>query len=106
MLHFPLPSLLVCLLLAVTGEARAHVSARVDQELTADDGLQLWLDASRVNAFRKSLNSPEFGASDVMTSWPDGSRSQRVFDQVDEKLRPVLVRIGDAKGQGVFVPRG
>ncbi len=105
MLHFPLPSLLVCLLLAVTGEARAHVSARVDQELTADDGLQLWLDASRVNAFRKSLNSPEFGASDVVTSWPDGSRSQRVFDQVDEKLRPVLVRIGDAKGQGVFVPR-
>lgn len=72
MLHFPLPSLLVCLLLAVTGEARAHVSARVNQELTADDGLQLWLDASRVNAFRKSLNSPEFKRQrccDIVARW-------------------------------------
>ena len=96
MLHSSLRSLIVLLSLAVAVEAHGQVAAWADKELAVHDGLQLWLDASRVNAFRKSMNSPEFVSGDAVTSWSDGSASQRVFDQADEKLRPRLVRVGDA----------
>ena len=96
MLHSSLRSLIVLLSLAVAVEAHGQVAAWADKELAVHDGLQLWLDASRVNAFRKSMNSPEFVSGDAVTSWSDGSAEQRVFDQADEKLRPRLVRVGDA----------
>ena len=96
MLHCSLRSLMVLLLLAVPVEARAQVAAGGDMELAVHDGLQLWLDASRVNEFRKSTSSPELVSGDAVTSWPDSSTMQRTVAQAEEKLRPRLVRVGDA----------
>jgi len=96
MLHSSLRSLMVFLSLAVTVEARAQVAAWADKDLAVHDGLQLWLDASRVNEFRKSTNSPELVSGDAVTSWSDSTMMHRIVAQADEKLRPRLVRVGDA----------
>ena len=95
MLHSSLRSLMVLMLLAVTVQARAQVAKWADKELAVHEGLQLWLDASRINEFRKSTNSPELVSGDAVTSWPDSTRLQRMFHQADERLRPKLVRVGD-----------
>ena len=95
MLHSSLRSLMVLLLLAVTGEARAQVATWADKELAVHDGLQLWLDASRVNAVRRTTNSPEFVSGDVVPSWSDGVTAERIVHQPNEKFRPRLVRVGD-----------
>jgi len=87
---------MVFLSLAVTVEARAQVAAWADKDLAVHDGLQLWLDASRVNEFRKSTNSPELVSGDAVTSWSDSTMMHRIVAQADEKLRPRLVRVGDA----------
>ena len=89
-------SLMILLLFSVTGKAHAQIPEWGDKDLVVRAGLQLWLDASRVNVFLKAQNKPEPGSGDAIMSWPDGATVLRSVEQKEEKSRPKLVRVGDS----------
>jgi putative heme-binding domain-containing protein len=64
--------------------------------LPVAEGLELWLDAGRLNAARKSEGIAPLKAGDPVPAWPDASGHRRHVRQEAAAARPRLVRVGDA----------
>ncbi|MGE4002876.1 MAG: ThuA domain-containing protein [Planctomycetaceae bacterium] len=60
--------------------------------LPVTDGLEVWLDAARIDAPAPSVGEESIGVP--LASWPDASGLERHVSQADETARPRLVRIG------------
>jgi putative heme-binding domain-containing protein len=83
------------LLTACISHSRA-VEPWVDPKLPVTDGLELWLDASRINAASKSIKEPIVAANGKLAVWPDGSGKARHLRQVTDSARPSLVPAGES----------
>lgn len=73
-----------------------------DSSLSVQDGLRLWLDASRINASRLAASLPELKSGELVDAWSSGTalitgqNSQAILLQPIEKLRPKLIRLGES----------
>jgi tetratricopeptide (TPR) repeat protein len=59
------------------------------------EGLELWLDAARLNAARQALGQAPLKAGDAVETWFDASGKGRHVGQAVQAARPVLVRAGE-----------
>jgi putative heme-binding domain-containing protein len=59
-------------------------------------GLELWLDASRLNAARQAQGQPALKSGDSVAAWPDASGQGRHLRQPNKAAQPCLIQIGDA----------
>jgi putative heme-binding domain-containing protein len=66
-----------------------------DSRLPVKDGLELWLDASRVNAARQAQGQPVLKPGEAVETWPDASGLGRHVRQETKAARPGLVRVGE-----------
>ena len=66
------------------------------KDLHVRDGLQLWLDASRVNDSRKAAGESELANGDATAAWFDGAIEGRRVEQPEQNAQPKLVKIGDS----------
>ncbi|MDA1230850.1 MAG: hypothetical protein O2856_08755, partial [Planctomycetota bacterium] len=89
---------LLLLTITVIASRMTHgqIATWADEELQVRDGLQLWLDASRVNDARKAVGESELANGDAIAAWSDGAKNGRSVAQADEKSQAKLVKIGDA----------
>ncbi len=87
--------LLTISFLAASEPATAQTSSWADKNLQVRNGLQLWLDASRVNESRATGNLPILASGDPSAAWDDATAG-RSLEQADLKSQPKLVKVGDA----------
>ena len=70
---------LLILMISVAAARSAHgqiaapgqIAPWADKNLQVQNGLQLWLDASRVNESRTTANLPALASGDVIAAWND-----------------------------------
>ncbi|MBC7819773.1 MAG: hypothetical protein IAG10_23055, partial [Planctomycetaceae bacterium] len=67
-----------------------------DVKFAPQDGLELWLDASRIAAAREADKLPKLKSGDRLTEWHDASGAKRHVTQGDPKKQPKLVQVGSA----------
>jgi tetratricopeptide (TPR) repeat protein len=77
-------------------EARVDRAAErwADPGLRVVKGLELWLDASRLNAARQAGGQAPLKAGDEVETWYDNSGKGRHVSQAVQAARPQLVRVG------------
>jgi tetratricopeptide (TPR) repeat protein len=77
-------------------ETRAtHAPERwADSALRVVEGLELWLDASRLNAARQTGGLAPLKAGDEVETWFDNTGKGRHVGQAVQAARPQLVRVG------------
>lgn len=95
MLRSSILTLTALVLFAVTDAAQGQNADWADKELQVRDGLQIWLDASRVNEARRSANLLALVSGEVVAAWSDATTG-RSLEQADVKSQPQLVKVGDA----------
>jgi putative heme-binding domain-containing protein len=61
-----------------------------DPALKVTDGLQVWLDASRQNAARRSRKVPELRSGEPIDTWLDASGKGRHVSQKDAASQPLI----------------
>lgn len=66
-----------------------------DARLPVTSGLQLWLDAGRLDAARTAQGQPALKSGDSVEVWFDGSGGGRHVNQATPSARPRLLRVGD-----------
>jgi putative heme-binding domain-containing protein len=66
-----------------------------DPALPASDGLELWLDAGRLNAARQAQGQSALKSGEPVETWWDGSGRGRHVRQPAQAARPRLVQVGD-----------
>lgn len=66
-----------------------------DDRLPVKDGLELWLDAGRLNAARQAQKQAALKTGEAMETWPDASGHGRHVRQDTKDARPRLMRVGD-----------
>ena len=94
---------LLILMISVAAARSAHgqiaapgqIAPWADKNLQVQNGLQLWLDASRVNESRTTANLPALASGDVIAAWND-ARTGRRLEQADLKFQPKLIKVGEA----------
>ena len=91
----PLRFLCALTLALFTLSAARGVEPWADAKLPVTDGLELWLDASRIDAANKSAKE-NLPADGKLAVWFDGSGKGRHVRQADAKARPKLLKVGDA----------
>src|SRR5215204_5502450 len=85
----------VLLLFTAAHLARA-VEPWADPKLPVTDGLELWLDANRIEqGVPKTFLVATKG--DKLLIWADGSGKKRNLKQSTEAAQPTVVKVGDAK---------
>src|SRR5688500_1388188 len=67
-------------------------AAWADETLPVRDGLEVWLDASRLNAARKASGKPELAPDAPVDAWPDAMGRDALAP--DEASRPVRTAAG------------
>ncbi len=65
-----------------------------DPKLTVTAGLELWLDAGRINEAHKALELPALKDNSPLGGWLDASGNGRHVRQAKEAARPQLVKVG------------
>ena len=87
----------ILLLLTVTAPAWADDKPEkwADAALPVTDGLELWLDAGRLNAARRAAGEKEFADGDKVETWYDASGRGRNLTQKKADARPTFLA-GDA----------
>ncbi|MBC8114346.1 MAG: hypothetical protein H7062_08220, partial [Candidatus Saccharimonas sp.] len=65
-----------------------------DVKFAPTDGLELWLDASRVAAAREAAGLSKLKSGDPLSEWQDASGAKRHVAQGDPKKQPKLVQVG------------
>jgi putative heme-binding domain-containing protein len=88
--------LLVAPLLLALAPPQAGIEPWADPGLAVPDGLELWLDATRVGAARQSLKQAALRSGDALDIWLDASGHGRHVRQEVSDARPHLVQLGDA----------
>ncbi|MBX9580780.1 MAG: ThuA domain-containing protein [Gemmataceae bacterium] len=88
-----LPAAVVLFALASPATA-AGPEPWADPKLPVTDGLELWLDASRVEAAAGKEKPPAAGGKLAM--WLDGSGKARHLRQPADDARPTFLKVGDA----------
>jgi hypothetical protein len=79
----------------VTLPAARAVEPWADAKLPVTDGLELWLDASRIDAVAKGSKSKAV-VRGKLVAWPDGSGKARHLLQGREAAQPTVLKAGDA----------
>lgn len=92
----PLRLLIATFFVATGVSSISAVEPWVDPRLPVTDGLELWLDASRLDAAAKSAKEPLIAANAKLAVWPDGSGKARHLRQSVDAARPTLLRIGES----------
>jgi putative heme-binding domain-containing protein len=89
--------LLAALLVSAPLAARA-AEPWVDPKLPVTDGLELWLDASRLDAAAKAAKAAKekVPTDGKLAVWFDGSGKVRHLRQPNASARPTVVKVGDA----------
>jgi putative heme-binding domain-containing protein len=70
--------------------------------LPVHEGLQVWLDASRINASRLAKSQGELKSGELVDAWSNGAalmagqNSPAVFVQPAEESRPKLIKLGES----------
>src|SRR5262249_12418287 len=88
-----LVALLALLVPGVIGSRAAEPWA--DARLPVKDGLELWLDAGRLNAARQAQGQAALKTGETVAVWPDASKLGRHVRQDPKTAQPRLVRIGE-----------
>src|SRR5262245_20186302 len=83
-MHFKFAALLLLILTLIANA----VEVWTDDRLPLRENLELWLDASRANAARESLNLSRIAHNGPVDSWLDGSGHQRHLSQRLPEARP------------------
>ena len=65
-----------------------------DPAMRVTEGLELWLDAARLNAARQAQGQAALKAGDAVETWFDASGQARHMSQAEQAARPRLVRVG------------
>ena len=92
----PLRLFVAVIFVAVGVSSTQAVEPWADSKLTVADGLELWLDASRIDAAAKSAKEPPVTANGKLAVWPDGSGKARHLRQSVDAAGPSLVRVGES----------
>jgi len=100
---------LVCLILAAAtlftlgsltsplpAQTTTQTTTWADKNLSAREGLVLWLDANSIQAERKSKKQPQLKEGDSLGAWRDASGNERDFVQPQPDNQPRLVQVGNA----------
>lgn len=66
-----------------------------DPRLKVLSGLELWLDAGRINAARQAQGQPPFKSDALLDLWPDSSEHGRHVVQAAKNARPRLLQVED-----------
>jgi putative heme-binding domain-containing protein len=66
-----------------------------DSALPVTEGLELWLDAARINPARKAQRLTPLQDGAAVPGWPDASGHRRDIQQKEATRQPRLVRVGD-----------
>src|SRR5579875_1989610 len=66
-----------------------------DSRLTVTNGLELWLDADRLNAARLAQGQAALKAGAAVEIWPDASGLGRHVRQETKAAQPRLIRVGE-----------
>jgi putative heme-binding domain-containing protein len=90
-----LPAAVVLLALASPAPA-AGPEPWADPKLPVKDGLELWLDASRVDAAARATKGKPPAPAGKLAVWPDGSGRGRHLRQPADDARPTFLKVGDA----------
>jgi putative heme-binding domain-containing protein len=85
----PLRLLLAFLLALASGSRLTAVEPWADAKLPVSDGLELWFDASRIDAGSQGMNGK-------LVQWPDASGKKRNLKQPLAASQPTLVKVGDS----------
>jgi putative heme-binding domain-containing protein len=88
------PRYLLALLLLLTPITASAVEPWADPKMPVTDGLELWLDASRIDAAAKATKEKAVVGSRLAV-WPDASGKGRHLRQPNVSARPNVVRLGD-----------
>jgi putative heme-binding domain-containing protein len=86
---------LVLLLLAAPAAARG-VEPWADPKLPVTGGLELWLDAGKMEAAAKAAKEDAVAGDGKLGAWFDASGNKRHLRQPVERDRPKLIRVGDS----------
>jgi putative heme-binding domain-containing protein len=90
----PFRSLLALALVSAALPARA-VEPWADPKMPVSDGLELWLDAGRIDAAAAATKEKAI-IDGKLAAWPDGSGKGRHLRQPLAASRPTVLRVGDA----------
>jgi putative heme-binding domain-containing protein len=91
---FLLAGLLLFVTLCLSADGPA-AEKWADDRLPAVEGLELWLDAGRVQAARQARGEALLKPGDALPAWPDASGHGRHVTQPRKEAQPRLVQIGD-----------
>jgi putative heme-binding domain-containing protein len=91
----PRPALVAVLALTILPVSSRAAEPWADARLPVQDGLQLWLDAGRLNAARQAKGQAALKTGAAVESWPDASGLGRNVRQEKTNAQPRLVRVGD-----------
>ena len=88
--------LILLLPLSLTTCVHAQVADWADKGLEVRDGLQFWLDASRVNDARTGAGVAKLLPADFVAEWHSAVGSQSNAIQPKETAQPKLMNVGDS----------
>ncbi|HVL11808.1 MAG TPA: hypothetical protein VM529_04555, partial [Gemmata sp.] len=91
----PLRILSTLVLAFVLVPAARAVEPWADPKLPVKDGLELWLDAGRIDATSKAAKE-KLPVGGKLAAWFDGSGKGRHVRQAAEGARPTVMKVGDA----------
>src|SRR4051794_40297604 len=95
-MHRRLPPLVALVMLAVPPLPARAAEKWADPGLPIRDGLELWLDAGRLNAARQAHGQSALPSGGAVEIWFDASGRGCDVRQPVPSARPLLVRVGDA----------
>ncbi len=84
------------LLMALAAPERPPVERWADPKLKVIEGLELWLDAGRLNPARQAQEQPALKSGDMLEVWPDASGHGRHVRQPAKTSQPQLMQVGEA----------
>ncbi len=88
-------ALAVCVM-HLGGGALAPERCCADDDVPVRGGLELWLDATRINTLRESSGQGTLESGDAIDVWEDASGRGRHLVQSNENSRPKLMAVGSA----------
>lgn len=83
-------------LLLISPAAARAVEPWADHRLPVTTGLELWLDAGKIDVAAKTAKENAVAGDGKLGVWFDGSGQKRHLRQAVEHDRPKLIRVGDA----------
>src|SRR4051812_7950887 len=81
-------TLAVSIVIALAAVPAPAAEDWADPNLKVTDGLQVWLDAARLNAARRAAKLSELADGQAIDAWLDSSGNRRHVVQKDAALQP------------------